>query len=333
MNTGSFAPWGVLIPAEEKRAAKDLSPAVAWPTLAMALVLPLGQWTIVGLGATGAAPLWACVPIITLTSYAHYTLVHEAIHGNLAPGHPRLRWLNALVGWVGALGLGYNWPVLMRGHALHHAHTNTDRDPDLEVKGTLGQLLVKWLLFVPLSLIPPPLLRFVVPAQHRKLSEMLRDGEMLQATAVAAGFLSLLAVNFAMGRFLEPLCLLLIPTRLAALMLRIFFSWLPHHPFDRTERYLNTRNQPLARRKPAFASAEPASHASPVAERALLQLRSPLPATAPHPPRQRLADRGADGGGIRAGSFGRSAAGERLMRIARAASAATPTVVTLRHLH
>ena len=241
MNTGSFAPWGVLIPAEEKRAAKDLSPAVAWPTLAMALVLPLGQWTIVGLGATGAAPLWACVPIITLTSYAHYTLVHEAIHGNLAPGHPRLRWLNALVGWVGALGLGYNWPVLMRGHALHHAHTNTDRDPDLEVKGTLGQLLVKWLLFVPLSLIPPPLLRFVVPAQHRKLSEMLRDGEMLQATAVAAGFLSLLAVNFAMGRFLEPLCLLLIPTRLAALMLRIFFSWLPHHPFDRTERYLNTR--------------------------------------------------------------------------------------------
>ena len=35
--------------------------------------------------------------------------------------------------------------------------------------------------------------------------------------------------------------LLFIPTRVAALILPICFSWLPHHPFDRTERYLNTR--------------------------------------------------------------------------------------------
>ena len=239
MNSVSFA-HGVT-PAEEKRVAKDLSPTVAWPTLAMAVALPLGQWTVVGLGATGVAPLWACAPIITLTAYAHYTLVHEAIHSNLAPGHPRLRWLNPLVGWIGALGLGYNWPMLMRGHALHHAHTNTDLDPDIEMKGTLGQLVAKWLVFVPLSAVPPPLLKFIVPAQYQKLEQMLRKGEMLQATAVAVGFLGLMSFFIATGHVFQPLCLLFGPTRVAALMLRIFFSWLPHYPFDRTERYLNTR--------------------------------------------------------------------------------------------
>lgn len=230
-----------LTPADEKRIAKELSPAIAWPTLVMALVLPIAHWSIVGLGFAGVLPLWACAAILTVTAYAHYTLVHESIHGNLAPGHPALRWINALVGWAGALGLCYSWPVMMRGHALHHAHTNTDRDPDIHVKGTLVQLLAKWLVFVPLSFLPPILFRWVAPTQFRKLDGMLRGSEMLQASAVSAVLLALLAASFPTGRVLDWLCLLLIPSRTAALVLQICFSWLPHHPFDRTERYLNTR--------------------------------------------------------------------------------------------
>ena len=167
MNSVSFA-HGVT-PAEEKRAARELSPRVAWPTLAMAVALPAGALDRHRSRPAGVLPLWACALILTLTAYAHYTLVHESIHGNLAPGQSRLRWLNTLVGWVGALGLCYNWPMMMRGHALHHAHTNTDQDPDIHVKGTLAQLLVKWLVFVPMSLVPPFLLKYVAPAQYRKL--------------------------------------------------------------------------------------------------------------------------------------------------------------------
>jgi fatty acid desaturase len=228
-------------PADEKRCAKALSPPVAWPTLALAVLLPLAQWTVVGLGAARLLPFWACAPIVTLAAYAHYTLVHESIHGNLVPGHPRLRWLNDVVGWVGALGLSHNWPIMMRGHALHHAHTNTDQDPDIHVKGALSRLLAKWLVFVPMSLVPQSLLRFIAPAQYRKLERTLRPGEMLQGTAVSLAILALLALSIATGRFLDWLCLLFIPTRVAALILQICFSWLPHHPFDRTERYLNTR--------------------------------------------------------------------------------------------
>ena len=73
------------------------------------------------------------------------------------------------------------------------------------------------------------------------MERMLRPGEMLQGTAVTLAVLALLAVSIATGRFLDWLLLLFIPTRVAALILQICFSWLPHHPFDRTERYLNTR--------------------------------------------------------------------------------------------
>ncbi len=231
----------VLSPGEEKQLAKALSPPVAWPTLAMAVALPATHWTIVGLGLARLLPLWACAPILCFTAYAHYTLVHESIHANLVPGHPKLRWLNDVVGWVGALGLTHNWPVMLRGHALHHAHTNTEQDPDLHVKGTFGRLLAKWLVFVPVSLVPQSLLLFIAPAQYRKLERLLRPGEMLQGTAVSVAVLVLLALSIATGRFLDWLCLLFIPTRVAALVLQVCFSWLPHYPFDRTERYLNTR--------------------------------------------------------------------------------------------
>jgi fatty acid desaturase len=228
-------------PAEEKRIARELSPAIAWPTLAMALLLPIAHWTVVGLGLAGGLPLWACATVLTVTAYAHYTLVHESIHGNLAPGFASLRWLNTLVGWAGALGLCYNWPMMMRGHPLHHTHTNTDQDPDIHVKGTFRQLLAKWLVFVPMSLVPPILLRYVAPPQYRKLRGMLRGGEMLQASAVSVCLLLLLAVSIATGHTLAWLFLLFIPSRVAALILQVCFSWLPHYPFDRTERYLNTR--------------------------------------------------------------------------------------------
>ena len=242
MNSIDFPHGFVLPPAEEKRIARDLSPAVAWPTLAMAVLLPAAHWTVVGLGFARIAPLWACVLILAPLSYAHYTLVHESIHGNLAPGYPRLRWLNSLVGWVGALGLAFNWPMMKRTHALHHAHTNTDDDPDIFVKGTLPQLLIKWAQrHLVASMIPLIAFNYLSPTRYRQAAGFLRGTEVWQASAVAAIVILLLVAALATGHGLDWLCLLYLPTRLGALILAIFFQWLPHYPLDRSERYLNTR--------------------------------------------------------------------------------------------
>ena len=230
-----------ITPAMEKRFARELSPAIAWPTLVLALALLTATVACVWLGLTHAVPAWLCAIALTILSFAHYTLVHESIHDNLVPGYPKLRRLNTVVGWIGALGRATDWPTLMRGHTRHHSHTNTADDPDIFVKGTFAQLMVKFLIYVPMSLLPLPLLRYAEPRQYKKLCTMLSPAERAQAMAVSFGVLGLLAAAVYFGRVWDWVFLLFVPTRLAALFLAILFSWLPHHPFDRTERYLNTR--------------------------------------------------------------------------------------------
>ncbi|MFZ3004874.1 MAG: fatty acid desaturase [Phenylobacterium sp.] len=227
--------------AEEKRIAQALSPAVAWPTLVLAVVLPIALLGVIWLGLTDALPLWACTPILALVSYAHYTLVHEAIHGNVVASPRSLAWINPVVGWIGTLGMGMGWPGPQRTHVLHHSHTNTERDPDISVKGSFLQLLRKWAVGVPMSLLPLFALKYIDAERYRRLGTILSPSEIAQMSAVSLFTLALLAAALATGHFADWLMLWFLPTRLGLLILNIFFQWLPHHPFDQTERYLNTR--------------------------------------------------------------------------------------------
>jgi fatty acid desaturase len=227
--------------AEEKRLARELSPSVAWPTIGLALLLPTTVVCVVLLGLTGHLTLWICTPVLGLTSYAHYTLVHEAIHGNVVSKPRRLAWINTVVGWIGALGLGIGWPMLQRTHVLHHSHTNTERDPDIVVKGTLFELLVKWVRNFRTALIPLFLIKFIDPATYKRVGAILSASDIAQTSALTIVSLAVLAIAVATGHFIDWLLLWFVPTRLGVLILNIFVQWLPHHPFDRTDRYHNTR--------------------------------------------------------------------------------------------
>jgi beta-carotene hydroxylase len=227
--------------AEERRIAMQLSPAVAWPTLMLAAVLPATLLGVIAAGLAGLLPLWVCTPILALVSYAHYTLVHESIHGNVVASPKSLSWVNTVVGWIGALGMGAGWPALQRTHVLHHSHTNTERDPDITVKGTFVQLLMKWAVMVPMSLLPMFALKFINAERYKRLGTILSQAEIAQMSAVTVFTLTLLVAAIATGHIADWLMLWFLPTRLGILILNIFFQWLPHHPFDRTERYLNTR--------------------------------------------------------------------------------------------
>ncbi len=226
--------------AEEKRIAKSLSPEVAWPTLALAVILPATFAAVVALGLTHRLPLWACAPILAIVSYCHYTLVHESIHGNVV-AKPGFAWVNTLVGWIGSLGLGAGWPALQRTHVLHHSHTNTERDPDIAVKGTLARLVWRWVKGLPTSLLPMAVVRLISKEGYARLQGVFSRADIAQISAVGVGTLVLLAVSIATGHVLDWLALWFIPTRIAILILNIFFQWLPHYPFDRTDRYGNTR--------------------------------------------------------------------------------------------
>jgi len=227
--------------AQEKQIARDLAPAIAWPTLMLALVLPLTLVAVIALGFAGTLPLWVCTPLLAIVSYAHYTLVHESIHGNVVSRPRKLAWINIVVGWIGSLGMGAGWPPLQRTHVLHHSFTNTERDPDIIVKGTFGQLLAKWLIMLPMSLLPMVVMGYISPDRYKQIGSILSPSEIMQSSAVTLFTLALLVASIATGHFVDWLCLWFLPTRLGILLLNIFFQWLPHHPFDHTERYRNTR--------------------------------------------------------------------------------------------
>ncbi|MBX3486260.1 fatty acid desaturase [Phenylobacterium sp.] len=227
--------------AEEKRIALALSPAVAWPTLALAVILPVSLIGLIWLGWTGAVPYGIASPVLGLLMYAHYTLVHESVHGNVVARPTSLNWVNTVVGWIGSLGLGMGWPQLQRGHLLHHAHTNTDQDPDIGVKGTFAALLVKWIIGIPLNMLPMFTLAIIMPKRWAYLRKTLTPGELVAISAVGVAQIALLVAAVATGYFEQWLWLWLVPKAIASIILMTFFSWLPHHPFDSTERYKNTR--------------------------------------------------------------------------------------------
>jgi fatty acid desaturase len=229
-------------PAEEKGLAREFTPKVAWPTFALAAALPVSMGTFVWLGFTQALPLWLCAIVLSFLSYACYTLVHEATHDNLVPGNAKLRWLNDVVGWIGAAGEAFNWPILMRSHMLHHSHTNGADDPDIWVKGGFAELILKALYQVIfLQTVPLFVMRTLAPADYKQFLRGLRGSEEIQADIVPVVMLLLLVVSIATGHFQDWLFLLFIPTRVGNVLLSIYFQWLPHHPFDSMTRYTNTR--------------------------------------------------------------------------------------------
>ena len=226
---------------DERRIARELSPSLAVPTLLLAVFLPSAFVSVIVLGSLRAWPFWACTPLLSILAYAHYTLVHEAIHHNIVPGHRKLQGLEVLIGWVGSLALGTSWPALQRTHVLHHTHTNSDKDPDIWVKGSGLALLRKWGVNVLLSPIPAYAFKYIAPEEYRKAREVLTTSEILQTSAVTAASTAMLLVCLLIGRPLDWVFLWFVPTQVGALLLHVLFQWMPHYPFDRTERYYNTR--------------------------------------------------------------------------------------------
>ncbi|MEM9810695.1 MAG: fatty acid desaturase [Pseudomonadota bacterium] len=78
--------------------------------------------------------LWS-VPLIPLVMAAQcwlsvglFIISHDAIHGSLAPGRPRI---NRITGWiVTTLYAGFDFDRLKRNHDLHHVAPGTADDPD-----------------------------------------------------------------------------------------------------------------------------------------------------------------------------------------------------------
>lgn len=109
--------------------------AQAWIGIGL-FALVLGAWLTVHAWAmfslTVSARSWPLVvPVVALQcwlSVGLFIVAHDAMHGSLAPGWPRVN--RAIGRLLLAVYAGFGWSKLRGAHVEHHQHAGTARDPD-----------------------------------------------------------------------------------------------------------------------------------------------------------------------------------------------------------
>lgn len=83
--------------------------------------------------AWSAAALLGVIALRTFLSTGLFIVAHDAIHGTIAPGRPRL---NGAIGRMAAFIYAFfPFRKLAGHHRSHHAHPGTDHDPDFHRSG------------------------------------------------------------------------------------------------------------------------------------------------------------------------------------------------------
>jgi fatty acid desaturase len=226
---------------EERQVAESLSPGLAWPTIRLALLLPLSQGALIAGALTGYLPLWLVILPLGYIHFAYYTLVHESIHGNVAR-RADLGWVHSVLGWLGALNMMTSYPALRRIHLLHHQHTNTDQDPDYNLcHGPLWKSVGRVVFLRTLLLLPLPIVRLVPAAAYTIKQARLKPNELkihaITVTALQLAFWVAVALGYAK----IALLLYWVPMMIGLVLLNVFFQWLPHVPFEKSDRYGKAR--------------------------------------------------------------------------------------------
>jgi beta-carotene hydroxylase len=172
-------------------------------------------------------PHWCCFVANVMALHLVGTVIHDASH-NVAHAN---RVINAILGHVSALMLGFSFPVFTRVHMQHHANVNDpDNDPDHYVS-TGG----------PLWLIPVRFFYHEVFFFKRRLWRKFELLEWFLGRAAVTGIVFLAwkydFLGFIFNYWFSA-------AGIVGLMLGLFFDYLPHRPHHERDRWKNARIYP-----------------------------------------------------------------------------------------
>lgn len=231
----------------EQDVVRRLSGGVGWPTVLLAAGLLAVEVGMVVLWANGLVPMAVGFFVNSVVAYAWYTVHHDATHKAISGRNPRWRWLDTGCGTLAGVAMQLEFFSYARNHLRHHAHTNTPADPDLVVKGPLWQMPIKWAAgTVLLTVGSLPGGGRLVEAMIDKLDASIPNSDRDRADRARmrrltqVGLVALIA-TIPLGAFWPAFLLWWLPTRVGGFYLTVLFQWLPHFPFDRTDRFGNTR--------------------------------------------------------------------------------------------
>lgn len=181
--------------SREGRIGLTLAALVMFAWLALHFALLLLPLAALPFAAVVLGPLLVCWLSVGL-----FIVAHDAIHGTLAPGYPRLCRL------VGAAALrlyaGFDFDRVAAKHRLHHAHPGSEDDPDFH-RGVLHP--VRWYL------------------------DFMREYVSLPQIAFMAVWVTLYAAVLGIGPVRIAL-FWIVPLLASTVQLFVFGTYLPHRP-------------------------------------------------------------------------------------------------------
>jgi beta-carotene hydroxylase len=119
---------------EAWKISKEHSGEVAIPTIGLAISIIFLFLTVLFLFVNEyLSPVFTTL-FLTFLTFASYTPIHEAIHGNIGGNNKKFKWLDNVVGYLMAPLLGASFTSHRKEHLTHHSHTNTNKDPDFHIK-------------------------------------------------------------------------------------------------------------------------------------------------------------------------------------------------------
>lgn len=210
------------VPREFLGPPDDLNPNVFmfFGALVLVAISTIGYWV-------WHLPDWCCFGFNVLALHMAGTVIHDASHN---AAHPD-RIVNAIMGHVSALMLGFAFPVFTRVHIQHHANVNDpENDPDHFVS-TGGPL---WLIAA----------RFFYHEIYFFQRKLWRNYELLEwfLSRLVVGLVIYFACQHGIADYI--LNFWFSPALVVGLALGLFFDYLPHRPFQDRNRWKNARVYP-----------------------------------------------------------------------------------------
>ena len=209
---------------EAAQISKRHSGMIAFPTIGLALLIFCLYIFVLFMFASGYLGPLISTLLLGILTFASYTPLHEAVHGNVGGIKTKYKWLDYVVGLLMSPLISIPFNSHKKEHLAHHAHTNSDEDPDVHLQNMFES--VKDCYRETLRAIKTQN-TFVMDNFTRTEIAVTIGWRLLFVLSTGVGSVPVLFFGWFSGAFLTT----------------FLFSYLPHQPFKDAARWKNTNIQ------------------------------------------------------------------------------------------
>jgi len=209
---------------EAAQISKRHSGMIAFPTIGLALLIfCLYIFVLFMFASSYLGPLISTL-LLGILTFASYTPLHEAVHGNVGGIKTKYKWLDYVVGLLMSPLISIPFNSHKKEHLAHHAHTNSDEDPDVHLQN----------MFESVKDCYRETLRAI-----KTQNTFVMDNFTRTEIAVTIGWRLLFVLSTGLG----SVPVLFFGWFSGAFLTTFLFSYLPHQPFKDAARWKNTNIQ------------------------------------------------------------------------------------------